>query len=55
MLRLKDDIALVRPTQLLSVPRIYNRIVESISNSLGGEETVKQLIQEDNPILNKIR
>lgn len=55
MLKLKDDIALVKPTQIIAVPRLYNRIVQGICDTFGGEEAVRKLIQEDSPILKKIR
>jgi long-subunit acyl-CoA synthetase (AMP-forming) len=35
-LKLKEDIAVVKPTQLICVPRIYNRMIEAIFSALGG-------------------
>ena len=47
--------ALVRPTQLICVPRLYNRILTGIMDALGGEQNVRKLIAENSPVFNKIR
>ena len=36
--------ALVRPTQLICVPRLYNRMLQGIFESLGGEENTIKLL-----------
>lgn len=33
MLKIKDDMAFIRPTILVAVPRIYNRIVENVQHT----------------------
>ena len=55
LLKIKDDIALVKPTQIISVPTLYNRMLQGIVDALGGEENTRKLIEANSPILNKVR
>lgn len=41
-LKLKDDCQVVKPTILLSVPRIYNRIVEGVKGKFAAETGFKK-------------
>ena len=41
-LKLKDDCQIIRPTLFISVPRIYNRIVDAIKTKFANETGVKK-------------
>lgn len=41
MLKIKDDIDFIKPTILVAVPRIYNRIVENVQNTFGESGGIK--------------
>jgi hypothetical protein len=40
---------------MIAVPRLYNRFMQYLYDTFGGEEGVRKLIEEKSPILNKIR
>jgi long-chain acyl-CoA synthetase len=42
MLKLKDDFQIIRPTIFLSVPRLYNRLVQVIKQKFEAEKGMKK-------------
>lgn len=44
MLKLKDDCAIIKPTILMSVPRLYNRIVEGTKAKFESETGLKKCL-----------
>jgi long-chain acyl-CoA synthetase len=42
VLKLKDDCQVIKPTVLLSVPRLYNKIVEAVKTKFAAETGVKR-------------
>lgn len=44
MLKLKDDCQAIKPTFLLSVPRLYNRIVDSVKSKFEKESGIKKML-----------
>lgn len=42
ILKLKDDCQVIKPTILLSVPRLYNRIVEAVKAKFARETGIKK-------------
>lgn len=42
MLKLKEDLAILKPTILLSVPRVLNRIYDGIQKSFGDQCSPKR-------------
>lgn len=44
MTKLKDDCSIVKPTILVSVPRIFNRIVEGTKAKFAAETGIKKCL-----------
>lgn len=42
MLKLKDDFQVIRPTLFLSVPRLFNRLVQVIKQKFEAESGMKK-------------
>lgn len=41
ILKFKDDVAFIKPTIFVAVPRLYNRIVESVEKTFGESTGIK--------------
>lgn len=44
ILKLKDDCQIIKPTIFLSVPRIFNRIVEGVKAKFDAETGIKKML-----------
>ena len=44
MQKLKDDCQVIKPTFMLSVPRLYNKIVDTVKHKFAAETGIKKML-----------